>query len=132
MRLPVRPLSALLAWAALSQAGVYAETGRDAWLRYGALPPAAQARDTADLPASLTVFESLPSVLRARDENRPRTPRHARQGDPRRQRRPRGRGASSSERWPRSAARRQSWRLRGTRAGRFRIEPLRVDVRSIS
>jgi alpha-glucuronidase len=68
MREPLRPLSALLVWAALSQAAVYAETGRDAWLRYAALPPAAQARDAADLPAALTVFESLPSVLRARDE----------------------------------------------------------------
>ena len=68
MRLPVRPLSALLVWAALSQAGVYAETGRDAWLRYSALPPAAQARDAAAVPAALAVFESLPPVLRARDE----------------------------------------------------------------
>src|SRR6476619_6621348 len=68
MRLPVRPLSALLVWAALSQADVYAESGRDAWLRYSALPPAAQARDAAAVPAALTVFESLPPVLRARDE----------------------------------------------------------------
>jgi alpha-glucuronidase len=68
MRLPVRPLAALLVWGALSQVGLYAETGHDAWLRYSPLPPAAQARDTADLPAALTVYESAPAVLRARDE----------------------------------------------------------------
>ena len=68
MRLTVRALAALLVWATLPQAGLYAETGHDAWLRYAALAPAARARTAADLPTALTVFETAPSILRARDE----------------------------------------------------------------
>ena len=65
--MPVRLLAVVLVWAALLPARLHAETGHDAWLRYAALTPAAQTR-LADLPSALTVFESAPSIARARDE----------------------------------------------------------------
>ncbi len=67
MGLIVRAFAALLACAALFPARLHAETGRDAWLRYARVTPA-DGQAGADLPSTLTVFESSPSILQARNE----------------------------------------------------------------
>jgi alpha-glucuronidase len=68
MRLTIYPAAALLLCGGLLTPPVYAETGRDAWLRYGALEGAAAGQSAAGMPAVLAVFGDQAPVLRARDE----------------------------------------------------------------
>jgi alpha-glucuronidase len=68
MRWPARTFAGLLLMAALFPARLHADTGRDAWLRYGPLDAAAASDLKAELPPVLTVFETATPILSARDE----------------------------------------------------------------
>ncbi|MEN3337170.1 MAG: alpha-glucuronidase [Acidobacteriota bacterium] len=67
MALTARAIATVLACAAFLATPLHAESGRDAWLRYARVTPTA-GEPAASLPSTLTVFESTPSILRARDE----------------------------------------------------------------